>query len=122
MRNRPDITAPRLELARPALTLPEPGALDGLDAAALVAIAERAAALHAGALARLALRTTAPASPPPADEHLTAEQVAQLLNAEPAWVYRHAGQLGAVKLDGILRFPRRRLEAYLARQARLGDA
>jgi hypothetical protein len=111
---------PRLELVRP-FTLPETAALDGLDAAALVAIAERAAALHAGAMARLALVGTTPSSvPPSADEHMTAEQVAQRLNAEPSWVYRHARQLGAVKLDGILRFPHRRLEAYLARQARLG--
>lgn len=33
-------------------------------------------------------------------------------------MYRHARPLGGLKLDGILRFPRGRLEAYLARQAR----
>jgi len=116
------VTTPRLELVRSLVVLPDPTVLDGLDATTLVAVAERAAALHAGALARLALQTTASAPPHPADEHLTAEQVAQRLNAEPSWVYRHARQLGAVKLDGILRFPYRRLEAYLAKQARLGDA
>ena len=115
------MTTPYLALVRPPFTLPELTALDGLDAAALVEVAERAAALHAGAMARLAVIGTTP-SPvrPPTDEYLTAEQIAQHLNADPAWVYRHAPQLGAVKLDGLLRFPRRRLEAYLARQARLG--
>jgi len=102
--------------------LPEPTALDGLDTAALVAVVEGAAALQAGAMARLALVATAAVSPLPADEILTAQQVAQRLNADPGWVYRHAKQLGGVKLDGILRFSRRRLEAYLARQARLRES
>jgi hypothetical protein len=101
------------------LLLPPVEALDELDAAALVAVAERAAALHAGALARLA-RVSSPAPPAPADDYLTAEEVGQFLKAEPSWVYRHARPLGGMKLDGILRFSRRRLDAYLARQARLG--
>jgi len=103
------------------LTLPEPEALDGLDAAQLVAVAERAAALHAGALARLARAPVASTATAQAgDEYLTAEEVAQRLRADAAWVYRHRTALGGVKLDGLLRFSRRRLEAYLARQARLG--
>lgn len=107
----------------PRLVLPEPTALDGLDAAALVAVVEGAAALQAGAMARLALIATVPVSPLPADEHLTVKQVAERLNAaDVGWVYRHAKQLGGVKLGGILRFSRRRLEAYLARQARLGES
>jgi hypothetical protein len=35
-------------------------------------------------------------------------------------VYRHARQLAGVKLDGILRFSRRRVLAYVERQHRLG--
>jgi hypothetical protein len=99
--------------------LPPVEALDTMDAEALVAVAERAAALQAGAMARLA-RMAPTAQAPSADEYLTAEQVGQLLNAEPGWVYRHARQLAGVKLDGILRFSRRRVLAYVERQHRLG--
>jgi hypothetical protein len=114
------MTTPRLELVRPAFAIPEPAALDGLGAAALVEVAERTAALHAGAMARLAMMATVPIAPAPTDEYLTAEQVGEVLKAEPSWVYRHRVALGGVKLDGILRFSRRRLDAYLARQARHG--
>ena len=115
------MSVPRLDPVRSSVQLPATSALDGLDATTLVAIAEQAAALHAGAMARLTLAGTAsPAPASTADEYLTAEQVAERLNVELSWVYRHTRQLGGVKLDGLLRFPRRRLEAYVARQARLG--
>lgn len=103
-----------------ASPLPDLAVVDQLDREALVDLLTELGALTERARARLALVGTVPALAPPAEEHLTAEQVAQLLNAEPSWVYRHARPLGGLKLDGILRFPRGRLEAYLARQARLG--
>ncbi len=100
--------------------LPPIDAVDVLEEAALVDFATQAAALLERARARLHTIPKVASTAPALDEYLTAEQVAQLLNAEPSWIYRHTPQLGGVKLDGILRFPRRRLEAYLARQARLG--
>jgi hypothetical protein len=101
--------------------LPSLDAVDALDAPALVELLTQLGALKERARARLAVvSTSGPAvSPPSTDDYLTAEAVAQLLKAEPSWVYRHARQLGGAKLDGILRFSRRRLDAYLTRQARL---
>ena len=99
------------------LELPAVDILDQLCARALVSVAERAAALHAGALARLAMLGTT-RTEAVADESLTAEEVAQRLKAEPSWVYRHQRQLGGIKLDGILRFSRRGLETYLERRRR----
>ncbi len=101
-----------------AVVLPPVEAVDTLAPEALVAFATQTAALHARAMARLTL-LRAPSTPTSPGESLTAGEVAQVLNAEPAWVYRHRAQLGGVKLDGIVRFPRRHLDAYIARQRRL---
>jgi hypothetical protein len=106
----------------PSLMLPDIEAVDVLDGPALVEFLTRLGALAHRAQARLTL-VTAPAPPSTSDYsvsgYLTAEQVAHFLNAELKWVHRHARMLGGVKLDGLLRFSRRRLEAYLARQQRL---
>jgi hypothetical protein len=110
---------PECSEATAALPLPDLAAVDQLDREDLVGLLTELGALTARARARLAL-VAAPVPAPPADDYLTAEEVAQLLRAETSWVYRHARPLGGVKLDGILRFSRRRLDAYLARQQRLG--
>jgi hypothetical protein len=101
--------------------LPPVEAVDQLGPEALIDLLTHGGALMERARARLTLigGQRAADEPSAGDEYLTAEQVAELLNAEPAWVYRHRRQLGGDKLDGLVRFPRRRLEAYLARQHRL---
>ncbi len=106
----------RLPTPRP-LALPEPEALDELDAAQLVAVAERAAALQAGALARLA---RAPASSSSAsatgahwgDAWLTSTQAAAHLNVPVSWIAEkaRAGVLRSHKLGHYLRFRRRELD------------
>ncbi|MGH2670522.1 MAG: helix-turn-helix domain-containing protein [bacterium] len=52
--------------------------------------------------------------PPGMERHLTPEEVAALLRVPPGYPYRHARQLGGVKVGKYLRFPesavRRRLE------------
>ena len=102
-----------------AVVLPPVEAVDTLAPEALVAFATQTAALHARAMARLTL-LRAPSTPTSPGESLTAGEVAQVLNAEPARVCRRREQeLGGVKLDGIVRFPRRHLDAYIARQRRL---
>lgn len=57
----------------------------------------------------------APTSEAPAlERYLTPEEVAALLQVPPGYPYRHASQLGGVKVGKYLRFPesavRRRLE------------
>ena len=56
----------------------------------------------------------APAAAPGLERHLTAEEVAALLQVPAAYPYRHRHQLGGVKVGKYLRFPesaiRRRLE------------
>jgi hypothetical protein len=51
---------------------------------------------------------------PGLERHLTPEEVAALLQVPPGYPYRHARQLGGVKVGKYLRFPetvvRRRLE------------
>lgn len=53
-------------------------------------------------------------APPALERHLTSEEVAALLQVPPGYPYRHARQLGGVKVGKYLRFPesavRRRLE------------
>ena len=46
---------------------------------------------------------------------LTAQEVAERLQASRHWVYRHAGKLGGIKAGGKMRFTREGLERYLAR-------
>jgi hypothetical protein len=101
--------------------LPNPEVLDGLSAEILVDVATRAAALHARAMANLATinRSWNAAKPSAAEgDQLTAVQVAAMLNAKVGWVYRHWKRIGGVKLDGLLRFQRRRVASYVERMAR----
>jgi excisionase family DNA binding protein len=66
------------------------------------------------AIAYLATRLLAPVEEP-ADAYLTPDEVAALLRADRRWVYRNARRLGGVHLSRRrLRFPRRRVERYLA--------
>jgi excisionase family DNA binding protein len=52
------------------------------------------------------------------DRYLTAEDVAERLQVDVSWVYRHKAQLGAVRLGMRLwRFSERELESYLAGRA-----
>jgi len=113
--------------------LPPLEAVDTLAQKALPAFIAHAAALQARAAARLggaeparsdsrAGEPATPAEPAPlggqGDRLLTSQEVAELLNAKPAWVYRHKQQLGGQKLDGLLRFSARRVQAYIERQRR----
>jgi hypothetical protein len=51
------------------------------------------------------------------DDLLTAEQVAEWLNVDRRWPYRHADDLQAVRLsEKCLRFPRKGVERYLVRR------
>ena len=80
--------------------------------------------LSALAMAAAARWATAPtvggrSSASDVSDQLTAGEVAELLNAKAGWIYRHQQALGGTKLDGILRFSRRRVSAYLERQHRL---
>jgi hypothetical protein len=87
------VSAPRLELVRPPFALPEPSALDGLDDVALVAVAERAAALQAGALARLAQRSTSPsgtATPAQPAVLVDVKEAAKLIGVRESWLAAEA--------------------------------
>src|SRR5436190_17939755 len=76
------------------------------------------------AIIRLAARAMVPAQPPTpaqpkasAEKSLTAEQAAQRLGVSVRWIYRHAAQLGAVRLSArTLRVPERALDRYLVRR------
>jgi excisionase family DNA binding protein len=63
------------------------------------------------AIARLAARAMVPAADGPAgDELLTPDEAAALLKESRRYVYRHADELGAVRLgQRKLRFPRKRV-------------
>ena len=104
--------------------LPPVESVDGLPAGALPAFIAHAAALQARAATRLGVGLAASAvsvnaAPVSADDRLlTAQDVAELLNAKPAWVYRHQRVLGGEKLDGLLRFSARRVHLYVERQHR----
>jgi hypothetical protein len=113
------VSLPRLVNERVALDLPPVEALDQLDARALVSVAERAAALHAGAQARLALLGTAPASAPPTDELLTARAAAPLLDMSEDWVRRNGEREGlAVRVGArAIRYSRRKIAQYVQRRA-----
>ncbi len=57
------------------------------------------------------------------DPLLTAYQVAERLQVDRKWVYRHAVKLGAVKLSRKkLRFPLSELERYLERRKAASSA
>lgn len=65
------------------------------------------------AIARLAARMLTPTGPGaggPPDELLTPDEAAALLKADRRWVYRHADELGVVRLSRRkIRFSRRRV-------------
>lgn len=69
------------------------------------------------AIARLAARAMEPPPPPPepaADGLLTPDEVAALLKADRRFVYRHARELGALRLSRRkLRFPAARVRRYV---------
>ena len=67
--------------------------------------------LHPAARSR---RENAP--PKAAPRYLKPARVAKRLDVSDRWVYQHADELGAVKLDGALRIPETRLEVYLRAQ------
>jgi predicted DNA-binding transcriptional regulator AlpA len=74
---------------------------------------------RAQALARLRLsengHAQAPArrEPRPLDRYLDAAEISDRLSMSTDWVYRHADELGAVKLGGAVRFPERAVIRYL---------
>jgi hypothetical protein len=103
--------------------LPPIEAVDTVPPGDLAAFIAHAAALQARAAMRLGAEgcgrpaASATAATGSADTRLlTAEDVAALLNAKRAWVYRHQRQLGGEKLDGLLRFSARRVHSYVERQ------
>src|SRR5437016_657942 len=74
------------------------------------------------AIARLAARAMVPPQPQApapkaaAGKSLTAEQAAQRLGVSVRWIYRHATQLGAIRLSArTLRVPDSALERYVKR-------
>ena len=103
--------------------LPSVEAVGTLAPEALPAFLVHLAALQGAVAARLAwvsgpgTRSTADATCD--DDTMTAEEVGALLKAKVGWVYRHRMQLGGEKLDGLVRFSRRRVLAYVERQRRL---
>lgn len=54
-------------------------------------------------------------TPEPAQEYMTAAQVAEWLGVSEKWVYRkaHAGEIPSVRVGRIIRFRRERIEAAL---------
>jgi predicted transcriptional regulator len=50
--------------------------------------------------------------------YLKAEDVAELLDVDKTWVYRHRDQLGGVSLDGVVRFPEASLRRLPDRRRR----
>ncbi len=51
--------------------------------------------------------------PRPLDRYLDAAEISDRLSMSTDWVYRHADELGAVKLGGAVRFPERAVIRYL---------
>ena len=57
--------------------------------------------------------SSAPANPMRSlDRYLGVGEVADRLGMSTDWVYRHADELGAVKLGGAVRFPERAVARY----------
>lgn len=55
------------------------------------------------------------------DRLLTVGDVCDLLQVAPTFVYRHAGELGGIKVGSHLRFKRQDVEAWLEAQRRAGE-
>jgi hypothetical protein len=119
----PHASAERLLAVKEAAELPAIEAIDALAPEALPSFLAHLAALQGAVAARLALvgssgtRSTADAARD--EDTMTPEEVGAFLKAKVAWVYRHRAQLGGEKLDGLVRFSRRRVLAYVERQRRL---
>jgi hypothetical protein len=86
---------------------------------ALAAELARASALVMARIATVAATTIAP-SPRPADELITVEEAAALLNVKVSWLYRHWRELGCGRKIGrrTLRFERRGVERWAANRPR----
>jgi excisionase family DNA binding protein len=71
------------------------------------------------AIAHLSARLLAAPQAPAADELLTPDEAARLLRSDRRFCYRHARELGAIRLSRRkLRFSRRRVERWLATKGR----
>jgi hypothetical protein len=91
-------------------------ALELLPNGALLTL-PRDALLEALAVDRPEISPAREALPEPAEEWLTAEQCAELLNVSPRWCYDHAKELGARKLSRrCVRFSSRAVSRRLARR------
>lgn len=78
---------------------------------------EQIPALIAALLARLVEPVPETQPAPAEDALLTADQVAERLQVNRKWVYRHRDKLGAVELSRKkLRFPSSQVERYLRRR------
>lgn len=49
-----------------------------------------------------------------AQELLTVEDLAELLQVTPSWVYEHKSQIPHIKLGKYLRFPKPEIERWIA--------
>ncbi len=104
---------------QPLLALPDPASVEQLSREQLRFLVERLFAIYPLALARLLDQPPAPrAARAGVSEMLTAAEVAQRLSTNKSWVYSHQRALGAIKLDGIVRFPQQAIETYIARRQR----
>lgn len=103
--------------ARSRIELPDMQTVDHLDRDALVELATQAAALHARAMARLALIRSGPDN---GDSYLTPDEAATLLRVSKAWVCRHAAGWGfATKLGHkVVRIDRAGLLRWMAQRQR----
>jgi hypothetical protein len=101
--------------------LPSVQEINSLPTESLAGLVVELAALTTAAAARWRTAPTAGEKPEAPDqrEQLTAGEVAALLNVKVGWVYQHQKALGGAKLDGLLRFSRRRVLTYVDRQHRL---
>jgi excisionase family DNA binding protein len=89
----------------------EAGPREGLpDLAAELA---RAQAVLMSRLSSPRVNSVRPPSPLLNARYLKPAEVAERLSISEKWVYRHAAELGAVKLGGSLRIPESRLVRYL---------
>lgn len=97
---------------RRALELLPPGTSLSLDRDALLE-----------ALAGEAAAPTAPLAAVPADDLLSAAEVAARFKVSKRWCYDHQKDLGAVHLSTrAVRFPARKVEQFLARVGRVARA
>jgi len=114
------VSVPRLDSGRSSVQLPEPTELDGLDAAALVVIIQQAAALQAGAMARLSILPSAKQHVAnPDDELLNAKAAAKLLGMSEDWLRRNGEREGLVVRVGrrTVKYSRRKITQYVHRKA-----